>query len=680
MEIQYTIYSLILIISSIISLFLSWSAWKRREVSGALYLSLLFILVTIWSLTSAMELASADLASKLLWSKLSYIGIAAVAPLWFLFALDYTQNQEVIKKPRVIFLFLIPAATIYLTFTNEWHGLVWPMVTSINTPEGLMIIYGHGPAAITSVIYSYILMLAGLVLIGQNLFKTSRIYQRQAMMVFSAALIPLISNSFYSAGLSPFFFDPTPLALTASGILILWSIFGYNLLDIMPPAYKSLFDSMKNGVLVLDTHERIMDFNPVAGKLLGLDSFSVGKGAGEMLYMWDEISPKGKAEGKIELKMEKSGLKWFEIQFTPVYQGGLFSGWIYIFENISNRKRAEDRILKSEKKYRELADLLPQTVFETDIDANLTFMNIYAFEMFGYSQEDIDNGLNILELIVEEERSLSREKIKNVLRGQVSGDEYTAQRHDKSKFPIILHSNPIFHEEIHEGFRGIIIDISDLKDAEDKIIASLKEKEVLLQEIHHRVKNNMQIISSLLSLQANHTGSEEAAEVLKESRGRVKSMAMIHEKLYHSHNLSLLNMEEYLKNLVKDILRSYARATGITATVDVEEIYLNIDTALPMGLLVNELVSNSIKHAFPEGNGNINVKLESNGDEYILTVSDNGIGLPDGIDPFEASSLGLQLVISLSIQLEGDLDVHRNNETSYILVFKELEYSERLPK
>jgi PAS domain-containing protein len=268
MQIQYTVYSLILIISSIISLFLSWSAWKRREVSGALYLSLLFILVTIWSLTSAMELASADMASKIFWAKLSYMGIAVVAPLWFLFTLDYTQNQEVIKGPRVIILFLIPVATVFLAFTNEWHGLIWPTLTSISTPEGLMIIYGHGPAAITSAIYSYFLMLAGLVLIGQNLFRTSQIYQRQAIMVFLAALIPLISNSFYSAGLSPFFFDPTPLALTISGILILWSIFGYKLLDIMPPAYRSLFDSMKNGVLVLDTQGRIMDLNPAAENLL----------------------------------------------------------------------------------------------------------------------------------------------------------------------------------------------------------------------------------------------------------------------------------------------------------------------------------------------------------------------------------------------------------------------------
>ena len=674
MQIQYTIYSLILIISSVISLFLAWSAWKRRGVSGALYLSLLFILVAEWSLTSALEIASADLASKLFWAKLSYIGISTVAPLWFLFALYYTQNQEVIKRPMVIFLFLIPAAIIYLAFTNEWYGLIWPYIIPIITSQGLMIIYGHGPAAITSSIYSYILMLAGLVLVGQNLFRTSRIYQRQAMMIFLAALIPLLSNSIYAGGLSPFFFDPTPLALTLSGVLVLWSIFGYKLLDVMPPAYKRLFDSMKNGVMVLDPLERIMDYNPAAEELLGLNNISIGKNANQELDMWSDISPMGKTDGKKDLKLVHSDTKWIEVQFTPIYQRRLFSGWIYIFEDISNRKKAEELIIKSEKKYRELADLLPQTVFETDVNADLTFMNIYAFEMFGYSQEDIENGLNILELIVEEERSLSRDKIKDVLSGQVSGDEYTAQRSDKSIFPIILYSNPIIHNKIHEGFRGIIIDISDIKNAEDKIVASLKEKEVLIQEINHRVKNNMQIISSLLSLQANHTSSDEAAEILKESRGRVKSMAMIHEKLYHSSNLSRLNMAEYLNNLVGDILRSYSSVSSkVSSNVDVDDIYLNINTALPMGLMVNELVSNSIKHAFPEGEGNISIKLEYDGEKYILTVSDNGIGLPEDVDPFESSSLGLKLVNSLSIQLEGDLSVLRDGETTFILNFKELD-------
>jgi two-component sensor histidine kinase len=183
----------------------------------------------------------------------------------------------------------------------------------------------------------------------------------------------------------------------------------------------------------------------------------------------------------------------------------------------------------------------------------------------------------------------------------------------------------------------------------------------------------MQIISSLLSLQANHTGSDEAAEVLKESRGRVKSMAMIHEKLYHCHNLSRLNMGEYLNNLVKDILSSYSRVSSrITSNVNVEDIYLNIDTALPMGLIVNELVSNCIKHAFPDGTGNINISLVHDKEEYILTVSDNGIGLSGDVDPLESNSLGLKLVNSLSIQLEGELTVHRDFGTAFILNFKEL--------
>jgi hypothetical protein len=137
-------------------------------------------------------------------------------------------------------------------------------------------------------------------------------------------LIPLLSNSFYAAGINPFFFDPTPLALTASGILILWSIFGYKLLDVMPPAYKRLFDSMKNGVMVLDPLERIMDFNPASEELLGLDNSSIGKNANQKLYMWNEISPKRKTEGKHEFKLHKSDTKWIEVQFTPIYQNELF--------------------------------------------------------------------------------------------------------------------------------------------------------------------------------------------------------------------------------------------------------------------------------------------------------------------------------------------------------------------
>ncbi|MTK64381.1 MAG: PAS domain S-box protein, partial [Methanobacterium sp.] len=670
---------LLLIISSLISIFLSWSAWKRRKVNGALYLCLLFIFVTEWSLTSALEISSTDIMMKIIYAKLSYIGMLLIPPLWFLFTLDYTQNQEVIKRPRVIILFLIPLFIIYLAMTNELHGLIWPTITPLYTSQGLFLIYQHGPAAIFSTIYSFILILAGLVMVGQNLFKTSHLYQKQAMLIFLAALIPLLSNSIYAADLYPFYFDPTPLAITISGILIVWSIFWYKLLDIMPPAYKGLFESMKNGVVVLDTYERIMDLNPSAEKLLGLDKYCIGQEARDKIEIWDKIAPNGRNDGSTDLKLNNSKNIWIEVQFTPVYSSGLFSGWIYIFEDITKRKNVENRIAKSEKKYRELADLLPQTVFETDVNAKLTFMNVYGYEMFGYSHKHVAEGLNILELIIEEERSISKEKITEVLKGNGSGDEYTAKKWDGTLFPIIIHSNPIINRGIFEGFRGIIIDISDIKDAEEKIMESLKEKEVLLQEIHHRVKNNMQIISSLLSLQANHTDNEETLEILKESRGRVKSMAMIHEKLYHGQNIGKLNMAEYLNNLVNDIVRFYSKPSSVVdINVDVENIKLNIDTAIPMGLMVNEIVSNSVKYAFPNKNGLITLKLKYLDDKYLLYVSDNGIGCSEDLHIQDSPTLGLKLVKSLAIQLEGELEIKSNNGTSFILKFKELKYNERL--
>jgi PAS domain S-box-containing protein len=616
---------------------------------------------------------------KIIYAKLSYIGMLLIPPLWFLFTLDYTQNQEVIKRPRVIILFLIPILIIYLAITNEWHGLVWPKITPLYNSEGLFLIYQHGPAAIFSAIYSFILILAGLVLIGLNLFKTSHLYQKQAMLIFLAALIPLISNSIYAADLYPFHFDPTPLAITISGILIVWSIFWYKLLDIMPPAYKGLFESMKNGVVVLDTYERIMDLNPAAEKLLDLDKYCIGQEARDKFEIWDKIAPNGRNDGSTDLKLNNSENMWIEVQFTPVYSSGLFSGWIYIFEDITKRKNVENRIAKSEKKYRELADLLPQTVFETDVNAKLTFMNVSGYEMFGYTQKSVEEGLSILELIIEEERSISKEKITEVLKGNGSGDEYTAKKCDGTLFPIILHSNPIINRGIFEGFRGIIIDISDIKDAEEKIMESLNEKEVLLQEIHHRVKNNMQIISSLLSLQANHTDNEETVEILKESRGRVKSMAMIHEKLYHGQNIGKLNMAEYLNNLVSDIVRFYSKpSSDIRIDVDVEDIKLNIDTAIPMGLMVNEIVSNSTKYAFPNKSGLVTLKLKYLDDNYLLYVSDNGIGFSEDLITQESTTLGLKLIKTLAIQLEGELEIKSNNGTSFILKFKELEYNERL--
>ena len=224
-------------------------------------------------------------------------------------------------------------------------------------------------------------------------------------------------------------------------------------------------------------------------------------------------------------------------------------------------------------------------------------------------------------------------------------------------------------------------DITERKEFENALKSSLKEKEVLIREIHHRVKNNMQIISSLLNLQKQYVNDEESVNVLKESQNRVKSMAMIHEKLYKSRNFSEINFADYIRSLVSDLFYSYGvDSNRVKTIIVVEEVMMGLETAIPCGLIVSELVTNTLKYAFPhhkKGEFRIELHSYSNG-LYGLIISDNGVGIPENIDFNETDTLGLQLVNSLVNQLEGTIELTRRDGTEFKIKFKELEYKKRI--
>ena len=215
-------------------------------------------------------------------------------------------------------------------------------------------------------------------------------------------------------------------------------------------------------------------------------------------------------------------------------------------------------------------------------------------------------------------------------------------------------------------------DITERKRAEERIRASLKEKEVLLKEIHHRVKNNLQIISSLLYLQASRTEHAGAVSALRESRNRIKSMALIHERLYQSANLASVDMGEYTRNLVSDLQRSYRiEESAVRLRLNIQDIPLGITEAIPCGLIINELVSNALKHAFPKGRaGEVTIGLRrATANRTTLTVSDNGIGFPEQMDFRKSPSLGLTLINSLVEQLGGTIDLDRRGGTTFTITF-----------
>ncbi len=221
--------------------------------------------------------------------------------------------------------------------------------------------------------------------------------------------------------------------------------------------------------------------------------------------------------------------------------------------------------------------------------------------------------------------------------------------------------------------------IIQIKDAENEIKASLIEKELLLRELHHRVKNNLQIILSLINLQSVGIKDQEDLEIFRESQSRVKSMALIHEKLYQSSDFARVDFESYIRSLIS-YLFGYYSIRGIENEISVEDnIVLNMDTAVPCGLIINELVTNSIKHAFKGiKSGKVSVKFHSQDGCYTLIVSDNGTGLPKDFDVRNPEKLGLKLVNSLTDQLDGRLEVHSNGGTTFKIRFHEIIYKDRV--
>ncbi len=205
----------------------------------------------------------------------------------------------------------------------------------------------------------------------------------------------------------------------------------------------------------------------------------------------------------------------------------------------------------------------------------------------------------------------------------------------------------------------------------ERLEAALHDKEALLREIHHRVKNNLQIISSLLSLGADHTDDQHTITQLEASRSRVQSMALVHEQLYQSPDLAQVDLHEYIERLSAHLFHAYgAYGAGITLHIDVDSVPLDIDTAVPCGLIINEIMTNALKYAFPNSHrGDIHIQVQREGQRVNLEISDNGVGLPPDLDIERVDSMGMQLISTLTAQLQGTLDVDRTNGTAYTIRF-----------
>ncbi len=350
-----------------------------------------------------------------------------------------------------------------------------------------------------------------------------------------------------------------------------------------------------------------------------------------------------------------------------------------MFMDITERKKSERLLINSEKRYRTLYSSMNEGVaihnliYENNIPVNYKIIDINQSytEILGFNRVDIV-GKKATEIYGTKKAPYL--KIFSDVAQKGSSTQFETYFEPMDKYFSINVFSP------SKGiFATVFEDISNRKKDEYHIKRSLEEKGLLLREIHHRVKNNMQIISSLLNLQIQHVAEEESVNVLKESQGRVKSLAMVHEKLYQSSGFTKIDFKDYIEKLVYDILYSYGIKQGTIETdLDIEEITMNMETAIPCGLIINELVTNSVKYAFPKGKGRIKIQLRSFNQELELIIADNGIGIPENIDLETSDTLGLQLVKNLINQLEGTLKLNLTSGTEFKIKFKELNYKRRI--
>ncbi len=378
-----------------------------------------------------------------------------------------------------------------------------------------------------------------------------------------------------------------------------------------------------------------------------------------------------------------------EVHGYPIFDSeGNISEVIEYNLDISERKKMQAALLLSEEKNRSITSTASDAMIMMDEEGRISFWNPAAERIFGYLSDEVMN--KEMHALIAPERYIERylAGIKNFSisgQGASIGKDIvlTAKRKNGEEFPIELSLTSILVNSKWHAI-GIVRDITKRKESENQIIASLKEKEILLREIHHRTKNNMQVISSLLNLQSEFIKDKKYADMLNESRNRIAAMALVHEKLYLSQNLANINFRDYVDSLTSGLFAFYGISRGrIKLRLDVEEIPVEIEVGIPCGLIINELVSNAMKHAFPDdrrGEICITFKVidEEGGIKYQMTVADNGIGLPEGFEVKKAKSLGLHLVTSLAEhQLQGKLLINRDKGTEFCIEFKEIQYKKR---
>ncbi len=347
MHFQNTPYFMVLMITAVISAVVSFIVWRRRSAPGGIAIALMMLAVTEWSLVAGLEAAAVEQAAKILWSKLEYLGSNSTMVFFLIFAIEYTGRGKWLTRRNMALLWGVPLLNMGMVATNEWHELVWPGF--VPGPVGSnLLIYHHGPWFwfVMASVYVYISM-ATLLLI-RTVFRSSALHRRQVRALLVAAAAPWIGSLVYALELSPIpGLNIIPMSFLLTGLVLIWSLFRVQLLDLVPVARDTLIESISDGMMVLDLQKRIVDLNPAAQSIIGIPvSKAIGQPAAQILSPWQGLVDRfrDEAEAQAEIALDQDGAQHhYDLRFSPLTDRRTrLTGWLMILRDVTERVRADE--------------------------------------------------------------------------------------------------------------------------------------------------------------------------------------------------------------------------------------------------------------------------------------------------------------------------------------------------
>jgi PAS domain S-box-containing protein len=457
---------------------------------------------------------------------------------------------------------------------------------------------------------------------------------------------------------------------------------------------KTIFDATNHSVWSVDMNYNLTSFNISYEKRMlerygiqanyGQNTIEVAMQIGipyaeKLKSLYDRV----KLGEKILIEVagiDQNGKEYIdELSISPIYnEDEVLTEIACLAQTVTYKRSAEKKLKNQAAKITAIFESTALIIWTLDVRLRVVSYNkVFSDEFFRFSGKELGIGIDFSKSLSASLSDKGKEELKSrfarVLAGekqQFEGAVYTRQG---TKRWIEVFMNPIYGEQ------GEVIEIScmcyeitEKKQIEEQMKASIKEKEILLQEVHHRVKNNLQVISSILNLQSAYVRDENSLNILRESQNRIKSMSFIHEALYQTKDFSGIEFSGYILTITNNLIHSYSvRSSLVKLHTRFLPVFLSLDQAIPCGLIVNELISNALKYAFPEGHGGtVYLEIEEKQGQVRLLIGDDGIGLPEGFDWEKSESLGLQLVYTLIDQLDATIHVESSKGTKYLITFE----------